>query len=266
MDKLILQAPAKINLGLEILKKKGDGYHDIKTVFCQVSLFDEIEIIENNIEKIEIYCDDELVPTDEKNSVFKALKLLGKNGLSVNIKKRIPAKAGLGGGSSDAGVVLKVYGGGSGLEIGSDVPYAVYGGTKIGEGRGEILSDLPSLAGMDMVVCVPDVGVDTKWAYENVDYGRIGKGKIEGLIEAVKKQYLFEIAENLHNDFEYWVLPKYPVIRDIKENMIKYGALGSLMTGSGSGVFGICENEDKAKGVYLQMKKMYSKTFLVKVI
>jgi 4-diphosphocytidyl-2-C-methyl-D-erythritol kinase len=265
MSKIVLQAPAKINLGLEILRKRTDGFHDIKTVFCSVNLFDEIKIVENLNNVIEIFCDDKEIPTDERNTVYKALKLL-RIGATVNIKKRIPAKAGLGGGSSDAGVVIKHYGGGNGIEIGSDVPYAVVGGTKLGEGRGEILSELPSLGGINMVISVAGVGVDTKWAYENVDYEKIGKGCIEKLILATKSQNVFEIAKNLHNDFEYWVLPKYPEILEIKESMIKYGALGSLMTGSGSGVFGICEDEQTARTVYNSMKKLYRKTFLVKVI
>lgn len=266
MSKICLQAPAKINLGLEILRKRKDGYHDIKTIFCSVNLFDEIEIEETFDNIIKIFCDDKSVPTDEENTVYKALKLLGKNGVRINIKKRIPVKAGLGGGSSDAAALLKYYGSGDGLEIGSDVPYFVEGGTKIGERRGEILSDLPSLTGMNMVICVPDAGVDTKWAYENIDYSKIGKGRIDKLISAVKEKNLIKICENLHNDFEYWALKEYPIISEIKEKMVGFGAVGALMTGTGSGVFGVCDNEKTAKKVFEEMKKEYKKTFLVKVI
>lgn len=288
MSKLLLHAPAKINLGLEILRKRGDGYHDIKTVFCQVSLYDEIRIVRmphfakasRGEQNIIINCSDGTVPTNESNSVYKALKLLGVaplrpsagsglrlgQGAKVYIKKNIPVRAGLGGGTADAAVVLKVFGSKDGLSIGSDVPYQMVGGTKLGEGRGEILSNLPSLAGINIVICVPEFGVETKWAYDNVDYSKIGKGKIEGLIRAVKKRDVFGIAKNLHNDFEYWVLPEYPEIMKIKKDMIKYGALGALMTGSGSGVFGVCGNAQTAKTVFEKMKKKYKKSFLVKIL
>lgn len=284
MSDFILYAPAKINLGLEILGKRADGYHNLKTIFCSVSLYDEIKItrlphfsrLQRNSrgkqdDKIIVACEDRMVPTDERNSAYKALKLLGM-GAMVSIKKEIPVKSGLGGGSGDGAAVLKVLGKDRedlmemGLEIGSDVPYQIAGGTKIGEGRGEILSELPSLAGLNLVICVPNRGVETKWAFQNVNYSKINSGKIERLVMAVKNRDIFEIARNLHNDFEDWVLPKYPEIGDVKKNMLKYGAMGALMTGSGSGVFGIFENENKAKFAYEEMRKIYKKTFLVKVL
>lgn len=280
MSKLLLQAPAKINLGLEILRKRTDGYHDIKTVFCSVSLYDVIEITRLQDDRIIVNSLGEDVPKDEGNTVYKVLKLLGI-GAEVYIKKNIPVKAGLGGGSGDAGAILKYFGRGDlALEIGSDVPYFIKGGTQIGEGRGEILTELPSLAGIDVVICVPEVGVETGWAYQNVDYNKINSGKIDELIKEVshfaprqargfagdREKNLKKICDNLHNDFEYWVLPKYPEILKVKEDMVKYGARGALMTGSGSGVFGICGDEGAARGVYEKMRKQYRKTYLTKIL
>lgn len=278
-----MRAPAKINLGLEILKKRPDGYHDLKTIFCQVSLYDTIIIDELTENKIQIDCDYPGVPIDEKNTIYKAAFFLKeksgvKKGVVINIEKKIPIEAGLGGGSSDAAAALLGLNRlwklnldldeliSIGLKIGADVPYPVVGGTKFATGVGEVFENLPSAAGMNLVICVPDFGVSTKWAFEHVDYKMMGKGKINALIKAIKKRDKEAIATNLHNDLEYWVFKRCPIIAEIKERLLGYGALGAVMTGTGSGVFGIYRNRERAKEIYKRLKKDFKKTFLVKTI
>lgn len=280
MSNLLLHAPAKINLGLEIIRRREDGYHDIKTVFCQVSLYDEIEIREiGEIGDIEVICDDENVPTDKRNTVWKAARLLGlKTGLKIIIKKRIPVKAGLGGGSSDAAAVLK------GLnslwklnfstkrlveiaaQIGADVPYPVVGKTQYATGIGEILEELPTLSDIKILICVPDGHIDTSWAFGQIDLSDMNSGRIEELIGAVKKRNLKEIGQNLFNDFEELACRKIPDIIAIKKIMLDNGALGAVLTGTGSGVFGIFEENFKREKAYKILKKDYKDTFLTETL
>lgn len=283
MSKLILLAPAKINLGLEIVGKRSDGYHSLKTIFCQISLYDTAQIGEITKNEIKIDCDYPGVSTNEENTAYKAALLLKeeflvKKGVVINIEKRIPVEAGLGGGSSDAAATLlglnKLWNLGLtasdlvkiALKIGADVPYPIVGGTKLATGVGEIFEKLPALSGLDLVVCVPDFGVSTKWAFSHVDYERIGKGRIKALIDAVRKRDRETIATNLHNDLEYWVFKKYPIVGQIKERLLGYGVLGAVMTGTGSGVFGVCKDRRQAEGIGEKLKKDFKKTFVVKTL
>lgn len=283
MNQIWLQAPAKINLGLAILGKLNSGYHEVKFIFSQVSLFDRIQLKEIPTNEIKIICNDQQVPTDKINTVYQAALLLKKmvktqKGLEIKIDKQIPVAAGLGGGSSDAAQALiginKLWNVGLnttdlikvGFKIGVDVCYQLVGGTKLATHLGEKLNPLPNLPQIHLVLTNPNIEVSTKWAYTNIDYSQIGKNQLDSLIDAVKNKDVKKIAKNLHNDFEFWVPNLVPVILKIKKKMLKQGALGAIMSGSGPTVFGVCENKAVALKVYNSLKKEFPKTYLAQTI
>lgn len=283
MKSLALKAPAKINLGLSILRKLPSGYHEVKTIYTQVSLFDFLRIEETAGDMIRVYGDDKTIPYNKLNSVYQAADLIKKiakteRGVNIFLKKNIPVGAGLGGGSSDAAVTLK------GLNklwhlnlsldqliklgkiIGADVPYHLIGKVQLevqgGEKAGKFIS-LGRLPSCLILVCFPQIKIESKAAYSQIEYEKIGKNDLSRLIGAIKKKDLTAIGKNLDSDFELWTFKKHPVIDRIKKKMIEYGALGSLMSGKGSAVFGIFQKENQAKNVYNVLKKEHQQTFLI---
>lgn len=257
--KLKLRAPAKINLGLSILKKLDNGFHQVKTIYTQISLFDLIELEEIKQDYVDF--------PDKNNLVYKAAWLI-KNELKINrgvkisLTKKIPAGSGLGGGSSDAVAVLRGLNKiwrldldqkkliKLGRKLGSDVAYQIVGGTKLeiqgGEKAGKFV-DLGRLFKGWVVVCVPNIFISSKAAYQKVAYDKVGKNEVLW-----------------HNDFEIWTFKQYPEIKKIKEMMIKNGAEKSLMSGKGSAVFGIFKDKKEAKKVFNQLKLKYEQTYLTK--
>lgn len=253
--KLKLKAPAKINLGLSIVKKLPNNYHEVKTIYTQISLFDliELEIIKENIIDF----------PDKKNLVYQAAELVKKDrGVRIKLIKNIPAGSGLGGGSSDAAAILKGLNKLWGLnlsekklinlakKLGSDVAYQIIGGTKLeiqgGEKAGEF-KDLGKIIRGWIVVCWPEKMISSKEAYAKIEYDKIGKSEVLW-----------------HNDFEIWSLKQYPEIKKIKELMIKFGAEHSLMSGKGSAVWGNFAKESLAEKTYNILKKKYQQIYLVK--
>lgn len=284
MKSITLKTPAKINLGLSILRKLPSDYHEVKTIYSQISLFDILQIKEIDGDKIEIDCSDRNIPTDKRNLVYQAADLMKKQirvkkGVRIFIKKRTPVGSGLGGGSSNAAATFKALNKLWQLnlplvqliklaqEIGSDVAYQLVGGVQLeiqgGEKAGEFTS-LGKLPNGVILVSIPDIVIGSKQAYSRVQYDEIGKNNLVSLIKALQGGSLKKIAKNLHNDFEIWTLRKYPVIQKIKQLMIKYGALGSLMSGKGSAVFGLFDKKGTAQKAFGLIKKDYPRTFLVK--
>jgi len=283
MKEITLKAPAKINLGLSILKKLSSGYHEVRFVFQQISLFDRISLKEIKKDEIKVICNDKSVPLDKVNTVYQAALLIKrkmkiKKGIQIKIDKQIPTAAGLGGGSSDAAQTLiglnKIWNLGLntsdllklGVKIGMDVCYQIVGGTKIATHLGEKLKSLPQLPKIYLVLSNPNQEVSTKWAYQNIDYSQVGQQQLKELIKGIQKKNVKEIARSLHNDFEFWVPNFYPAILKIKHKMIKNGALGAMMSGSGPTVFGIYENKLAAKKAYQTLKKDFPKTYLAETI
>jgi len=281
MKKICLKAPAKINLGLSILKKLSSGYHEVKFIFQQVSLFDRIYLEEIKKDEIRVYCDNQDVPLDQVNTVYQAAMLIKKTmkiktGIAIKIEKNIPVAGGLAGGSSDAAQTLiglnRLWNLGLntkdlikfGLKIGMDVAYQLVGGSQLATHQGEKLKTLPSLPKMNLVLTNPNLNVSTQWAYANVDYSQVGEEQLENLIEAIKNGDVKEIAQNLHNDFEFWVPNFYPAILKIKRKMMEAGALGALMSGSGPTVFCVCKNHSSALKIAHHLKRDYPQTYLVK--
>jgi (E)-4-hydroxy-3-methyl-but-2-enyl pyrophosphate reductase/4-diphosphocytidyl-2C-methyl-D-erythritol kinase len=263
-----LRSYAKINLTLDILGKRKDGYHELETVFQQINLYDEIELTELKEDKIIIECNIKEIENKE-NIAYKAAELLKrkysvKKGVKIKINKKIPIGTGLSGGSSNAATVLK------GLnilwdlnlskeelvniskEIGMDVGFHVLGGTCLGKGRGEILEKINDLKKYYAVVVYPGFPISTKKAYSGLNYDRIGKKK--NTPKFIKNHDL----KYLHNDFEYSILEKYPELKEIKKSLGK----NSLISGSGSCVFGLFKKEEDAKKAYSKLKKEYNHTFL----
>jgi len=280
---LRLKAPAKINLGLSILGRLANGYHQVKTIYTQISLFDLIEIDELKGEKIEIECDMKEMPTDEKNLVFQAVEELRKvggvrKGVRIKLKKEIPIGSGLGGGSADAAGMLrglnKFWKLGLSIEemmeiakkLGADVGYQLVGGVKLeiqgGEQAGEF-EDLGKLPECFMVVGVPEIKISSQQAYARVDYSKTGKNDLGLLVKAIKSRNLRKIAGSLHNDFEEFGLEDYPEVKEIKELMMEEGALGSLMSGKGSGVFGVFESKKKAEAAEDKLRRICKNSYLV---
>lgn len=285
-NSLTLKAPAKINLGLSILRKLKNGYHEVKLIFSQVSLFDRIYLQEIGEDKILVFCDNKRIPLGKVNTVYQAARLLKrkmgiKKGVLIRLKKRIPVAAGLAGGSSDAAQTLiglnKLWNLGLNLEellklgakIGLDVCYQILGGTTLeiqGGKKGGKFQKLSPLPSTPVVICNPGLEIETAWAYKVIDYSQIGKAHLRELLWAIQKKDLRAIAKNLHNDFEYWIPRFYPVIKKIKYKMLKMGALGAVMTGSGPTVFAVCPNFLVGEKIYQTLKKEYPQTFLVETL
>lgn len=261
-----LKAYAKINLTLDILRRLPNGYHEINSVMQQVELHDDILLKQSN--KIIVDCKE--IPC-KKNLVYKTAILLKnkfniKKGVEIKIKKNIPISSGLSGGSSDAASALiglnKLWN--LNLDndklieiaasIGMDVPFHIVANACEARGRGEILKKINPV-NLDIILINPNLRISTKEAYKNLDLSKIGKKlKTKDLLKAIEEQNIIKIANNLHNDFEPTILKKYPIINKIKQKLIKNGALNALMSGSGPTIFGIFENEEKAKKAYHKLK------------
>jgi 4-diphosphocytidyl-2-C-methyl-D-erythritol kinase len=256
MNKITILSPAKINLCLSVLGKRPDGYHDVEMLMQMVGLYDQITVTLAAEQGIMVTCDNSTVPTGEKNIAWKAaLELLrvaeSKSGLSIEIKKRIPVAAGLGGGSSNAAAVMaavnRLLNAGldqkqlaeMGARIGMDVPFFFYGPTALARGRGEILSPLPPIPQCWVLLINPGFETSTAWVYNNVNL-RLTK-KVD--CNKIARLKVRNIAQELHNDLEAVTTVAHPEIGRIKDALLAHNALGVSMSGSGPTVFGIFETE-----------------------
>lgn len=250
MSRLIIHAPAKINLCISVFGKRPDGYHDVEMVMQAVGLYDDV-IVEAVPAGITLKCDEKAVPQGGGNIAWRAasemLKLSRGMGVSIEIIKRIPVAAGLGGGSSDAAAVIaacnRLFGLGLsreglseiGSRIGMDVPFFFYGPTALARGRGELLTSLPPPEGFWVLLVNPGFETSTRWVYENLNL-RLTKG-VE--CNKITRLTLAQMSKRLHNDLESVTAAAYPVIHEIEDALLSAGALGAKMSGSGPTVFGI---------------------------
>jgi 4-diphosphocytidyl-2-C-methyl-D-erythritol kinase len=262
LNELTVSAPAKINLRLKIIRKRADGYHDIESILQKVSLYDTLSLTLSATQGITVTADDPSIPTDSRNLVYQAADLLLKqqrinSGISIHIKKRIPAGAGLGGGSSDAAATLtglnRLLQCGLkehdlirlGVQLGADVPFFIYDKpSALAEGIGEQLSPVKLQVPLWLVIVFPGFSISTKWAYENYKV-LTNEGKNIKSFSCFKQ--LKMVLQILCNDLENVVTQQYPEIQTIKRTLIKAGACGSLMSGSGSSVFGIFPDKRHAQ-------------------
>lgn len=273
MDSISLQAMAKINLGLDVLRRREDGYHEVKMVMQTVGICDRLEFGRLRSDEIRIRTDKAQLPCDGGNLIHKAVRLVREkyripDGVAVRLEKNIPIAAGMAGGSTDAAAAIhamdRLFDLGLSLEekqkigvkIGADVPYCLMGGTALCEGIGEILTPLPAVPQAFLVVAKPEVDVSTKYVYENLHADRLKEHPdIDGMVGSIRSGDLGKIAERLGNVLETVTVKRHPVIADIKAFLKMQGALNALMSGSGPTVFGIFKEKEAAREAYGAMLK-----------
>ncbi len=280
MKEVRIESPAKVNLFLEVLGKRENGYHNVETILETVDLCDDI-ILKETKEGIEIESDFPSLPLGRENLAYQAAFLLKKRlgiekGIQITINKRIPKASGLGGGSSDGASVLlglnRLWNLGlsyqelTGLarEIGADVPFFLRKGRALGKGRGDELQPLPQGQTLYFVLVSPDFEVSTEWVYENLKNLTKDARSIRMILFALKSGKIERISDSLYNRLEEVVIPRHPLIGKIKERLLELGACGALMSGSGSSVFGLVEDGKRAKEIYDKIKKDFRKIFLLK--
>lgn len=273
MDKMELKALGKINLGLDVLGKRPDGYHDVRMVMQTIYLYDQITITKRKESGIGLSTNLFYLPVNENNLAYRAAKLLMdefeiRSGVDIFLEKHIPVAAGMAGGSSNAAAVLyginRMFDLGlsteelmkRGVSLGADVPYCIMRGTVLAEGIGEILTPLPPMPRCQIVVAKPPVSVSTKMVYEKIDSRRIVEHPdIDGIIEGLKEGDLTKIASRMGNVLEQVTVEEYPVIDKIKKLMSEGGAKGAMMSGSGPTVFGIFTEKSLAKKAALKIRE-----------
>lgn len=284
MDKIIMRAPAKINWTLDILGRRKDGYHDIATIMQSVAIYDEIEIAKVSKPGIDVKVSTSDIPGGRANIGYRAAELMLETfkihgGIEIYIHKHIPAAAGMGGGSSDGAAIMlgirDIYDIGVSVEeltklgsgIGADVPFCMVGGTALAEGIGDRLTKLPAVEQMWLVIVKPDIHISTAEIYGLVDIQDIARRpQNEKFIHALHEGDMVSAAKYGGNALEEVTARLYPAIYTIKEELISAGAVYSLMSGSGSSVFGVFENREKAALAYNLLKVRYGQVFLTHTI
>lgn len=277
------KAYAKVNIALDVIGKREDGYHLLKMIMQAIDLYDEI-IVEKIDKGIKINCNKPYVPTDERNLAYKAAKLFIdkfniNSGVSITIKKNIPVSAGLAGGSTDCAAVLKLMNSifktnltdqelmDLGVKLGADVPYCIVGGTALCEGIGEKITKIKPFKDKILVLVKPPFGVSTKAVYQDFDLSKVVfHPDVEGLIKNIEKDNLDYVVKNMKNLLENVTLLKYKEIISIKQAMIENGSIGSMMSGSGPTVFAFFDDMVKAQKCYDVMKKKYKDTYITRTI
>ncbi|MBU5294300.1 4-(cytidine 5'-diphospho)-2-C-methyl-D-erythritol kinase [Anaerosalibacter bizertensis] len=283
MEELIIEAYGKVNLALDVIRKRNDGYHDINTIMQQIDLKD-IVTIRDREKGIKIECDNPEVPVDSSNLVYTAWEKMKEKakidrGVHIIIEKNIPVASGLAGGSTDAAAVLKGLNKlwklnfstkelmDIGVSIGADVPYCIMGGTALAEGIGEKLKILKSFSNKLILLANPGISVSTAHVYNSLRLDKIEKSPdMDMLVQAVENDDIYTLAKNMGNVLEQVTVEEFSQIKTIKEDMIRYGALGSLMSGSGPTVFGLFDDEKKLVKCKEYLEKKVAKVIITKTI
>ncbi len=279
-----IKAPAKINLSLDVLYKRPDGYHEVKMVMTTIDLADRIELVALPEEDaVRIVSQNRFVPDDCRNLAYQAAKLLKetfsiRQGVAISITKHIPVAAGLAGGSSDAAATLrglnKLWQLGLtvdelaelGAKIGSDVAFCVYGGTALATGRGEIITPIASPPPCWVVLAKPPIGVSTAEVYRNLELDRVSHPDVDAMVRAIEQQDYAAICRLVGNVLEEVTLKKYPEVAHIKEQMKRFGADAVLMSGSGPTVFGLIEHDSRMQRVYNGLRGFCDQVFAVRML
>lgn len=281
MERIVEKCPAKINLSLDVTGKRDDGYHLLKMIMQTVSLFDEIEAVMND-KGIRVFCDNGKIPCNSENTAYKAAKAIIddykiESGIDIFIKKRIPFGAGLGGGSADAAGVIRAMNQlfslnmsiddmeKLGVKVGADVPFCIKGGTSLAEGIGEKLTYLRAIPETWCVIAKPDEAISTAEVYKKLKIDEIAKHPdTERIIQYIENGDILSLSESMINVLETVATKDHPVIFNIKDIMMRFDALGSIMTGSGSAVFGIFENKETAEKCYNRLSDYLKEVFIVR--
>jgi 4-diphosphocytidyl-2-C-methyl-D-erythritol kinase len=281
--KLLVKAPAKINLSLDVLYKRPDGYHEVEMIMTTIDLADRVELTLLEEDKINILSHNRFVPDDQRNLAYQAAHLLKeryqiKKGVTIAIEKVIPVAAGLAGGSSDAAATLrglnKLWGLGLtldelaeiGSKIGSDVSFCVYGGTALAKGRGEIITELPAPPTCWVILAKPFIGVSTAEVYRRLDLKKVKHPNINEMINGINNHDYETVRRNLGNVLEDVTLNLHPEVALIKEQMKRFGADAVLMSGSGPTVFGIVQHDSRMHRIYNGLRGFCDQVFAVRLL
>lgn len=273
MDTLTRKAYAKINLGLDILRRREDGYHEVKMIMQTVDIYDVLTFVKAPADVFRLSVDSAQIPDDDNNLVLKAARLLFTTagidaGVEVTLQKNIPVAAGMAGGSTDAAATLIGLNAlydlrftteqlqEIGVKLGADIPYCIMGGTALSQGIGEILRPLPAPPRAHLVIAKPDLMISTKYVYENLHANSLKvHPNIDGMIEALSNQDLTKMCSLMGNVLETVTEKENPIITQIKDLMKEQGATGALMSGSGPTVFSIFTEEEKARSCFQKIQE-----------
>ncbi|QWC22907.1 4-(cytidine 5'-diphospho)-2-C-methyl-D-erythritol kinase [Bacillus haikouensis] len=281
--RLSVKAPAKINLSLDVLHKRPDGYHEVEMIMTTIDLADRIELTDLSEDTIKILSHNRFVPDDGRNLAYQAAQLLKdrlniKKGVAISIDKVIPVAAGLAGGSSDAAATLKGLNqlwdlglsldelADLGAEIGSDVSFCVYGGTALATGRGEKIEHLPAPPNCWVILAKPTIGVSTADVYKNLNVQNIKHPDTAAMISALNRGSYSDICSNLGNVLESVTLDLYPEVAQIKDQMERFGADAVLMSGSGPTVYGLVQYESRLHRIYNGLRGFCDQVFAVRML
>ncbi|KSU57821.1 4-diphosphocytidyl-2C-methyl-D-erythritol kinase [[Bacillus] enclensis] len=281
--RLSVKAPAKINLSLDVLHKRPDGYHEVEMIMTTIDLADRIELTDLSEDTIKILSHNRFVPDDGRNLAYQAAQLLKdrlniRKGVAISIDKVIPVAAGLAGGSSDAAATLKGLNqlwdlglsldelADLGAEIGSDVSFCVYGGTALATGRGEKIEHLPAPPNCWVILAKPTIGVSTADVYKNLNVQNIKHPDTAAMISALNRGSYSDICSNLGNVLESVTLDLYPEVAQIKDQMERFGADAVLMSGSGPTVYGLVQYESRLHRIYNGLRGFCDQVFAVRML
>ncbi|MCF6139585.1 4-(cytidine 5'-diphospho)-2-C-methyl-D-erythritol kinase [Pseudalkalibacillus berkeleyi] len=281
--KLSVKAPAKINLSLDVLHKRDDGYHEVKMVMTTIDLADRVELTELEEDKISLESSGGYVPSDNRNLAFQAAELLKKefnltNGVHIVIDKQIPVSAGLAGGSSDAAATLKGLNqlwdlglsldelADLGAKIGSDVSFCVYGGTALATGRGERIESIQAPPPCWVILAKPSIGVSTADVYRKLKIKEVEHPDTHSMLEAIEDKDYDRICSTLGNVLESVTLKDHPEVLHIKKQMTRLGAEGVLMSGSGPTVFGLTVHDTRAQRIYNGLRGFCNEVYMVRML
>ncbi len=280
MDSTWINAPAKINIGLDVLRRREDGYHEVRMIMQSIRLFDRLTLTRTDMPGIHLTTNLSFLPVNKDNLVYRSASLLMEefgieDGLSIHLEKRIPVAAGMAGGSTDAASCMlamnELYGLGlnkrqlmkRGVRLGADIPYCVLKGTALSEGIGEKLSTIPRMPDCYILIAKPGIHVSTRSVYSALELNdTTPHPDIDRMIQAMKQRDLKDLCRHMGNILETVTIPAHPEIEEIKRCMMANGALGSLMSGSGPTVFGIFDDPDRAKSAKLKCYELPFKCFV----
>ncbi|WP_026562425.1 4-(cytidine 5'-diphospho)-2-C-methyl-D-erythritol kinase [Bacillus sp. J37] len=281
--RVLEKAPAKINLSLDVLRKRQDGFHEVRMIMTTIDLADRVELVDISPNEIRIVSHNRFVPDDQRNLAYQAAKLLKdrfniERGVSISITKTIPVAAGLAGGSSDAAATLrglnKLWKLGLtlddlaklGAEIGSDVSFCVYGGTALATGRGEMIQQIDPPPHCWVVLAKPTIGVSTADVYRNLNLQTVQHPDVDGMVTALHNNHYEKICSLMGNVLEDVTLRMHPEVANIKEQMKRFGADAVLMSGSGPTVFGLVQYESRLPRVYNGLRGFCDQVFAVRML
>ncbi len=280
---IIEKAPAKINLGLDVLAKREDGYHELEMVMSSVDLADRVVLEPIAENKIIVQSNKAFLPVDRRNNVYQAAAIVKeryqiREGIKISVTKNIPVAAGLGGGSTDCAAALRGMNRmwqldlpmtdliDIGMEVGTDVPYCLYGTTAFIAGKGEKVQPLRPMPQCWVVLVKPRMSVSTRKIFQQVDLEGISHPNMQQLAQAILAQDYQQMIRYMGNSLEDVTIPKHPIVQQIKDRMIKYGADAALMSGSGPTVFALCQKQSRAQRIVNGLKGFCDEVYMVRTL